>query len=60
MAIFVILSNIFATKSQQVYVGKIGTGTKDVLYSLSEHEPLVVDLNSKNELLPSFYRPFWL
>ena len=49
------IANIFATKSQQVYVGKIGAGTKDVLYSLSEHEPLVVDLNSKNELLPTLY-----
>ena len=49
------LSEIFATKSQQVYVGKIGSGTKDVLYSISENEPIAVDLNSKNELLPSLY-----
>jgi translation initiation factor 2D len=49
------LSNLFATKSQQVYVGKIGNGTKDVLYSISDNEPLAIDLNSKNQLLPTLY-----
>jgi len=49
------LTSIFATKSQQVYMGKIGSGTKDVLYSISDNEPLAVDLNSKNELLPTLY-----
>lgn len=49
------LSDLFSSKSQQVYMGKIGSGTKDVLYSISETEPIVIDLNSKNELLPTLY-----
>ena len=36
-------------------MGKIGSGTKDVLYSISDNEPLAVDLNSKNELLPTLF-----
>ena len=49
------VSALFSSKSQQVYMGKIGSGTKDVLYSISDTEPIAVDLNSKNKLLPTLY-----
>lgn len=49
------LGILFSTKSQQVYMGKIGSGTKDVLYSIGDNEPIAVDMNSKNELLPTLY-----
>lgn len=50
-----ILTALFSTKTQQVYSGKIGSGTKDVLYSTGDHGPIAVDLNLKNELIPTLY-----
>ncbi len=46
--------SIILNSKAQVFVGKIGAGTKDVLYSTADG-PLVIDLNSSGDFVPTLF-----